>query len=128
MGSGPSAGLRRRRPPAPRRRARPPARVTWRRAGLVARDHGAVITGRPSPSAPVAGEGWGPRWLRRLDAWASWAPSGRLAVPVIVALVLVANLVGVGTVIGFQLAVSSGAGTAGRTPVLLTVAAYLGIA
>jgi adenylate cyclase len=72
----------------------------------------------------IAGE----RWLRQLDAWASWAPSGRLAVPVIVALVLVANLVGVATVIGFQLAVSGGSGSTGQAAVLLTVAGYLVLA
>jgi adenylate cyclase len=66
--------------------------------------------------------------LRRLDAWASWTPTGRLAVPVIVLLVLVANLVGVAIVIGFQLAVSRGSGTTGQGPVLLTVAGYLVLA
>ena len=78
------------RPLRPRRRPRPepaltrppPARATCRAAGPTARDHGAVTTG----------ERRGLRWLRRLDALGLWAPSGRLAVPVIVALVLVANL------------------------------------
>jgi adenylate cyclase len=66
--------------------------------------------------------------VRRLDAWASWAPTGRLAVPVVVLLVLAANLVGVGTVVLLQLAVSSRAGSAGQGPVLVTVAGYLLVA
>jgi adenylate cyclase len=70
----------------------------------------------------------GARWLRRLDAWAAWAPSGRLAVPVVVLVVLVANLVGVGTVLGFQLAVPAGWGPTGRAAVLGTVAGYLVLA
>ena len=44
------------------------------------------------------------------------------------ALVLVANLVGVATVIGFQLAVSGGSGPTGQAAVLLTVAGYLVLA
>src|SRR4051794_23686759 len=56
------------------------------------------------------------------------APTGRLAVPVIVLLVLLANLVGAGTVLGLQLAVSSGSPSAGQAVVLLTVAGYLVLA
>jgi class 3 adenylate cyclase len=72
--------------------------------------------------------GRGPAWLRRLDAWASWAPSGRSAVPVIVALVLTANVIGAGTVTLFQLLLSGGSASNGRGTVLLTVAAYLVLA
>jgi class 3 adenylate cyclase len=70
----------------------------------------------------------GPGRLRRLDAWASWVPSGRSAVPVIVVLVLVANLIGVATVTLFQLLVSGASATTGRSTILLTVAAYLVLA
>ena len=59
--------------------------------------------------------------------WASWAPSGRGVVPVIVLLVIVANLVGVGTVTVLLIGVAGG-GTAGRSAVLLTAAIYLVVA
>jgi len=73
--------------------------------------------------------GRGPRWLRRLDAWASWAPSGRSAVPVITVVVLVANLVGVASVAILLLGVTSGPeSSAGRTTVVVTAAGYLAVA
>ena len=59
--------------------------------------------------------------------WTSWAPSGRLAVPVIVVLVIVANLVGVATVT----CCSSGSPMRrahGTTTVLLMAAGYLVVA
>ena len=56
--------------------------------------------------------------------WTSWAPSGRLAVPVIVLLVIVANLVGVATVTVLLLAVAGPSGH-GSTVVLETAAGYL---
>jgi class 3 adenylate cyclase len=59
--------------------------------------------------------------------WTSWAPSGRLAVPVIVVLVIVANLVGVATVTMLLLAVAGPSGD-GTTPVLVTAAGYLVVA
>ena len=68
-----------------------------------------------------------PHTVRRPGAWASWAPSGRLAVPVIVVLVIVANLVGVATVTLLLVGVSSGSGDAGRAAVLVTAAAYLAV-
>jgi adenylate cyclase len=59
--------------------------------------------------------------------WTSWAPSGRLAVPVIVVLVIVANLVGVATVTMLLLGVAGPAGR-GTTTVLLIAAGYLVVA
>ena len=56
---------------------------------------------------------------------ASWAPSGRSAVPTIVGLVIVANLVGVVTVVLLLLGVEDGSAGTGRAPVLLAAAAYL---
>jgi adenylate cyclase len=70
----------------------------------------------------------GPRTVRREGGWASWAPSGRIAVPAIVLLVVVANLVGVATVISLLIGVDDGSGDAGRVPVLLTAAGYLVVA
>jgi adenylate cyclase len=49
-------------------------------------------------------------------------------VPVIVVLVLVANLIGVATVTLLQLGVTGGTGPVGRAPVLLTAAGYLVLA
>ncbi|MGY1618204.1 adenylate/guanylate cyclase domain-containing protein [Geodermatophilus sp. SYSU D00691] len=62
--------------------------------------------------------------LRRADALASWAPSGRGAVPLIVLLVNVANLVGVGTVVLLLVGVSGGDSGDGRAAVLRTALAY----
>ena len=59
--------------------------------------------------------------------WGEWAPGARLAVPVIVLLVVVANLVGVATVTLLLLGVDDGS-AAGRTPVLLAAAGYLVVA
>src|SRR4051794_6443926 len=59
--------------------------------------------------------------------WAEWAPGARLAVPVIVLLVVLANLVGVATVTLLLLGVDDGS-SAGRTPVLLAAAGYLLVA
>src|SRR5215207_7510768 len=70
----------------------------------------------------------GPQTVRREGVWASWAPSGRIAVPAIVLLVVVANLVGVATVISLLIGVDDGSGDAGRVPVLLTAAGYLVVA
>ena len=64
----------------------------------------------------------------RDGAWAEWAPSGRTAVPFIVLLVIVANLVGVGTVVLLLVGVDDGSGAGGRTEVLWTAAAYLVLA
>jgi class 3 adenylate cyclase len=64
----------------------------------------------------------------RDGAWAEWAPSGRSAVPFIVLLVMVANLVGVGTVVLLLVGVDDGSGRSGRTEVLWTAAAYLVLA
>ncbi|NYJ06652.1 adenylate/guanylate cyclase domain-containing protein [Petropleomorpha daqingensis] len=60
--------------------------------------------------------------------WASWAPSGRLAVPVIVLLVNVANLVGVATVTLLLIGVSGDAGGGSRAAVLWTALGYTVIA
>jgi adenylate cyclase len=65
--------------------------------------------------------------VRRDGVLASWEPSARLAVPVIVALVNVANLLGVGTVVLLLIGVDDG-GDAGRVPVLLAAAGYLVVA
>src|SRR5688572_7051719 len=70
----------------------------------------------------------GPETVRRDGVLASWAPSGRSAVPAIVGLVIVANLVGVVTVVLLLLGVEDGSGDIGRTPVLLVAAAYLAVA
>ncbi|MDP5182368.1 adenylate/guanylate cyclase domain-containing protein [Blastococcus sp. BMG 814] len=65
---------------------------------------------------------------RRLTGMAGWAPSGRLAVPVIVGLVIAANLVGVGTVVVLLLGVEGDRGSTGRAEVLWAAAAYLAVA
>ena len=70
----------------------------------------------------------GPQTIDRGGLWASWAPSGRIAVPAIVLLVVVANLVGVATVVLLLVGVEDDGGDAGRTPVLLAAAAYLAVA
>jgi class 3 adenylate cyclase len=72
--------------------------------------------------------GSGPDTVRRDGVLASWEPSGRGVVPAIVGLVVVANLVGVTTVVLLLLGVEDGDGDTGRTPVLLAVAAYLLVA
>ncbi|TFV78317.1 HAMP domain-containing protein [Blastococcus sp. CT_GayMR19] len=72
--------------------------------------------------------GSGPRTVPRDGVLASWAPSGRSAVPAIVGLVVVANLVGVITVVLLLLGVEDDGGDTGRAPVLLAVAAYLLVA
>jgi len=72
--------------------------------------------------------GAGPQTVRQDVGWTYWAPSGRVAVPAIVLLVLGANLVGVATVTLLLLGVDDGGGSAGRTPVLIAVAAYLLVA
>jgi class 3 adenylate cyclase len=64
----------------------------------------------------------------RDGAWACWAPTGRAAVPAIVLLVIVANLVGVATVVVLLVGVEDGSGDTGREPVLWAVAAYLAVA
>ena len=69
-----------------------------------------------------------PRTVRREGVLASWAPSGRSAVPAIVGLVVVANLVGAVTVVLLLLGVEDGSGNSGRTPVLLVAAAFLALA
>jgi adenylate cyclase len=69
----------------------------------------------------------GTETVRHDDRWTYWAPTGRVVVPAIVLLVLVANLVGVATVTMLLIGVDDGS-TAGRTPVLLAVAAYLVVA
>ena len=68
-----------------------------------------------------------PRRPPRDGVLVSWALSGRSAVPAIVGLVVVANLVGVVTVVLLLLGVEDGS-DAGRTPVLLTAAGYLAVA
>ena len=70
----------------------------------------------------------GPETVRREGAWASWAPSGRGAVPLIVLLVIVANMVGVATVVLLLIGVDDGSAPSTRTPVLITAAAYLVVA
>src|SRR4051812_1540461 len=70
----------------------------------------------------------GPQTVRRDSTLASWAPSGRIAVPAIVLLVVVATLVGVATVISLLIGVDDGSGEAGRVPVLLPAAGYLVVA
>ena len=66
--------------------------------------------------------------VRRGGDRASWAPTGRAAVPAIVLLVIVANLVGVATVILLLVGVEDRDGDAGRATVLWAVAAYLVVA
>lgn len=75
----------------------------------------------------MSGEG-GPETVDRGGLWASWAPSGPIAVPAIVLLVIVANLVGVATVVLLLIGVEDDSGDGGRVPVLWAVAAYLVIA
>ena len=82
------------------------------------RDHDAVTAERTT----------GPQTVRGDDPWTYWAPSGRGAVPAILLLVIVANLVGVATVILLLIGVDDGGGRTGRTPVLLAAAAYLVVA
>src|SRR3954449_4285797 len=60
--------------------------------------------------------------------WASWAPSGRGAVPLIVLLVNVANLVGVATVTLLLIGVSSDTEDTGRAAVLWTAIGYTVVA
>jgi adenylate cyclase len=76
----------------------------------------------------TAAGGNGTETVRRDGVWASWAPSGRVAVPAIVLLVIVANLVGVATVVLLLVGVDDGTADAGRGTVLLTAAAYLAVA
>jgi adenylate cyclase len=59
---------------------------------------------------------------------AGWAPSGRAAVPAIVLLVVVANLVGVTTVFLLLIGIDDGSSDTGRASVLWAVAAYLLVA
>jgi class 3 adenylate cyclase len=66
--------------------------------------------------------------VRRDGVLASWAPSGRAAVPAIVLLVVVANLVGVATVVLLLIGIDDGSGDTGRTAVLWAAAAYLAVA
>jgi class 3 adenylate cyclase len=70
----------------------------------------------------------GPDTVRRDGVLASWELSGRSVVPTIVGLVVVANLVGVITVVLLLLGVEDGSGSTGRTPVLIAVAVYLLVA
>ena len=102
---------------------------TGRRGGLI------TIGGDPEPPPPgcrCAGHDLGREPaagpVARDGAWAEWAPSGRTAVPFIVLLVIVANLVGVGTVVLLLVGVDDGSGGSGRTEVLWTAAAYLVVA
>ncbi|MCW2741565.1 MAG: Adenylate cyclase, family protein 3 [Blastococcus sp.] len=69
-----------------------------------------------------------PRTVAREGGLASWAPSGRGAVPAIVLLVIVANLVGVATVVLLLIGVDDAADDAARSTVLLAVAGYLAVA
>jgi class 3 adenylate cyclase len=70
----------------------------------------------------------GPETVRRDGVLASWSPSGRIAVPAIVLLVIVANLVGVATVVALLVGVEDGSGDTGRTPVLIAAAGYIAVA
>src|SRR3954452_301546 len=65
---------------------------------------------------------------QRHGDWASWAPSGRGAVPLIVLLVNVANLVGVATVTLLLVGVSSDTDDTGRAAVLWTAIGYTVVA
>ncbi|WP_081788355.1 adenylate/guanylate cyclase domain-containing protein [Candidatus Blastococcus massiliensis] len=69
-----------------------------------------------------------PTTVAREGVWAGWAPSDRIAVPFIVLLVILANLVGVATVALLLLGVDDGSGQTGRTQVLWFAAAYLVVA
>src|SRR3569833_1566401 len=64
----------------------------------------------------------------RQGGWASWAPSGRGAVPLIVLLVNVANLVGVATVTLLLVGVSGDSDGGGRAAVLWTALGYTVVA
>src|SRR4051794_3273597 len=64
----------------------------------------------------------------RHGGWASWAPSGRGAVPLIVLLVNVANLVGVATVTLLLIGVSGDSDGEGRAAVLWTALGYTVVA
>ena len=75
----------------------------------------------------TSSDGDGPETVRHGDRWTYWAPTGRVVVPAIVLLVLVANLVGVATVVMLLIGVDDGSST-GRTPVLIAAAAYLVLA
>ena len=75
----------------------------------------------------TADDAHAPDTIRRDGVLASWEPSARLAVPLIVLLVNVANLVGVGTVVLLLFGVDDGSDE-GRLPVLLTAGAYLLVA
>src|SRR4051812_45739866 len=79
-----------------------------------------TVAGHPDGRWPVMGRAA----VRRAGELAAWAPSGRTAVPLIVLLVVVANLVGVATVTVLLLGVSGGAGGDGRAAVLWTAAGY----
>jgi adenylate cyclase len=76
------------------------------------------------------GEQWEaePREVERRGSWTTWAPSGPGAVPLIVGLVLLANLVGVATVTVLLIGVAGGTGGGNRPAVLITSAAYLVVA
>jgi class 3 adenylate cyclase len=76
----------------------------------------------------TSGDGSDPETVGHHDRWTYWAPTGRVAVTAIVLLVLVANLVGVATVTMLLIGVDDGSANAGRTPVLIAVAAYLVVA
>ncbi|GAA3183732.1 adenylate/guanylate cyclase domain-containing protein [Blastococcus jejuensis] len=75
----------------------------------------------------MTAEGSSPRTVPRDGLLASWEPSGRLAVPLIVLLVNVANLIGVGTVVLLLIGVDDGSAT-GRLPVIVAAACYLVVA
>src|SRR3954454_19523205 len=83
-------------------------------------------------TAPVVAPGMTPgsaaEQVRRDGVWISWAPSGWATVPAIVLLVIVANLVGVVTVVLLLIGIEDGNGNTGRGPVLFVVAAYLAVA
>ena len=78
--------------------------------------------------SPVTAPRTHPRTVVRQGLLASWEPSGRGAVPLIVALVLVANIAGVATVTMLLVGVEDGSGDTGRGTTLLAVAAYLAVA
>ncbi len=69
-----------------------------------------------------------PVTVARDGAWAEWAPTGRTAVPFIALLVIVANLIGVGTVVLLLVGVDDGGQGGGTAQVLWTAAAYLVVA
>jgi class 3 adenylate cyclase len=66
--------------------------------------------------------------LRRRFTDRGWMPGGRVAVPVIVAVVVVANMIGVGTVVLLLIGVEDGSGNTGRATVLWATAGYLVLA